>query len=150
MTQTGNFAIAPSCGRTGQANGRKRRVHQHDKGRFDDARDRCDIADEIEIEIVIERRIYRARRTSQEDRVAIRRCAHDRLNAYIGTRARPVLNSEWLSEPLRQPLSDQAREDFERTAGSGRHDARPVLQLEEYIAAISPRRPRAVGSNQQK
>ena len=56
----------------GKRLGRNRRVHHHDKGHPDQARDRCDVVDEIEIEFVVKRRIDRVRRTDQEERVAVR------------------------------------------------------------------------------
>ena len=102
--------------------GRNRRIYHHDKGAADEARDRRDVADEIEIEFVVERRIDRVRRTDQEERVAVRRRAHDRLGGDIAAGARPVLDDEWLAEPLRQPLTDQAREDVVRAAGGKADD----------------------------
>ena len=45
--------------------GRNRWIHHHDKGHAADACDRRDVADEIEIELVIERRVDRVRRTDQ-------------------------------------------------------------------------------------
>ena len=53
----------------------------------------------------------------QQKRVAVRRRSHDRLGADIAAGARPVLDDEWLPEPLRQPLTDQARDDVGRAAG---------------------------------
>ena len=47
-------------------------MYYHDFGRASDASDRRDVADEIEIELVVERRIDRAGRTDQEERVADR------------------------------------------------------------------------------
>ena len=72
--------------------------------RADDARDRRDVADEIEIELVVERRVDRVGRSDQEQRIAVRWRTHDRLGGDIGAGARPVLDDEWLAEPLRQPL----------------------------------------------
>ena len=97
--------------------GRNRRIYHHDVGAADDARDRRDVADEIEIELVVERRVDRVRRTDQEQRVAVRGRAHDRLGGDIAAGARPVLDDELLAEPLRQPLTHQAREDVGRAAG---------------------------------
>ena len=97
--------------------GRNRWIHHHDVGHADDARDRRDVADEIEIELVVERRIDRVRRADQEKRVAVGRRAHDRLGGDIAAGARPVLDDELLAEPLRQPLTDQARDDVGRAAG---------------------------------
>ena len=85
-------------------------------GHSDDARDRRDVADEIEVELVVERRVDRVRRTDQEQRVAVRRRAHDRLGADIAAGARPVLDDELLAKPLRQPLTHQARDDVGRAA----------------------------------
>ena len=92
------------------------------KGTSDDARDRRDVADEIEIELVVERRVDRVRERRQEERVAVGRRTHDRLGANIVAGARPVLDDEWLAEPLRQPLSHQAREDVGRAAGGKADD----------------------------
>ena len=81
-----------------------------------DARDRRDVADEIEIELVVERRVDRVRRTDQKECIAVGGRTHDRLGADIAAGARPVLDDEWLAEPLRQPLTDQARDDVGRAA----------------------------------
>ena len=91
-------------------------------GDADDAGDRRDVADEIEIELVVERRVDRVRRTDQQQRVAVGGRAHDRLGADVAAGARPVLDDEWLAEPLRQPLPDQAREDVGRAAGGNGDD----------------------------
>jgi hypothetical protein len=42
---------------------------------------------------------------------------HDRLGGDIAAGAGPVLDDERLAEPLRQPLTDQARENVVRPAG---------------------------------
>ena len=78
------------------------------------ARDRRDVADEIEIELVVERRVDRVVELTSEQRIAVRRRAHDRLGGDIAASTRPVLDDEWLAEPLRQPLTDQPREDVGR------------------------------------
>ena len=41
----------------------------------------------------------------------------DRLSGDVARSARSVLNDEWLAEALRQPLTNQAREDVARAAG---------------------------------
>src|SRR5262249_46173186 len=79
--------------------------------------DRRDVTDEIEIQLVVERRVDRLCRTDREQRVAVRGCAHDGFGGDISAGARPVLNDEWLAEPLGQPLTDQARRDVAGTAG---------------------------------
>jgi hypothetical protein len=53
---------------------------------------------------------------------AITSRAHDRFGADIGASARPVLDDEWLTEPLRQPSTDQASDDVGSTAGSKADD----------------------------
>ena len=88
----------------------------------DDARDRRDVADEIEIELFVQRRVDRVRRSDQEERVAIGGRTHDRLGGDIAAGTRPVLDDEWLAEPLRQPLAHEAREDVGRAAGSKAND----------------------------
>jgi len=49
--------------------GRNRRVDLHDQGHVNDARDRHDIADEIVIELVVERRVDSVRRRDEKERV---------------------------------------------------------------------------------
>ena len=46
---------------------------------------------------------------------------HDCLGGDIAAGARTVLDNEWLAEPLRQPLADQARNDV-GDAASGKAD----------------------------
>src|SRR6266446_7090522 len=86
--------------------GWNRWIDHHDLGKADDARDGRDVADKIEIELFVERRIDRVCRSDQEERVAIRGRTHDRLGADIGTSTWPVLDNEWLAEPLGEPLSN--------------------------------------------
>jgi hypothetical protein len=88
----------------------------------DDAGDRCDIADEVEIELVVERRIDQICRRDKEERVAVRRRAHDRFGADIPATAWPVIDHEWLAEPFRQPLTHEARENVLRAAGGNGDD----------------------------
>jgi hypothetical protein len=99
-------------------------MHHHDEGVAADSCDRRDVADEIEIEFVVERRIDGVRRGRQKQRVAVRWCLHDRLGADIAAATRPVLNDEWLAQALRQPLTHQACEDVGRPArGKADNDA---------------------------
>src|SRR6266853_1917121 len=78
--------------------GRKRRIDLHDEGHAVGARDRSDIADEIEIELFVERRVDHIWRTDQEERIAVRGRTHDRLGANIAAATRPVFDDEWLAE----------------------------------------------------
>src|SRR5262249_31908506 len=60
-------------------------------------------------------------RKGHEERVAVRRRAHDRFGADIAVGARPVVDDERLAEPPRQPLTDQACDSVGRPA-SGKAD----------------------------
>ena len=83
----------------------------HDVGHAVDACNRRDIADEIVVELVVKRRVDDVRDCDQKERVAVGGRAHDRLGRDIAGGAWSVLDDELLAEPLRQPLSHQARED---------------------------------------
>ena len=52
---------------------RHRGIHLHDIGLAMNTRDRRDVADEIEVELCIKRRVDRVRRTCKEKRVAVGR-----------------------------------------------------------------------------
>src|SRR6516165_8370682 len=78
----------------------------HDKRRTGDAGDRSNIADEIEIKLVVERRVDRVAGEDQKERIAVRLRPHDRLRADIAARARSIVDYELLAEPLRELLSD--------------------------------------------
>src|SRR6266702_6853218 len=73
--------------------------------------DRRYIADEIEIEVVIERRVDGVRRTRQQKRIAVRAGTRDRFGGEIAAGTRPGLDDELLTKSLRQPLRHQTRED---------------------------------------
>jgi hypothetical protein len=47
---------------------------------------------------------------------------HDRLGGDVAAGAQPVLDHERLAEPLRQPLTDQTREDVVWTPGGKADD----------------------------
>src|SRR5262249_34128328 len=51
---------------------RERWIYLHDKGVADNARDRCDVADEIVAELVVERGVDRVRRRDEKQRVTVR------------------------------------------------------------------------------
>src|SRR5438445_2000377 len=91
-------------------------MHHHHIGYLDDGRNRSDVADEIEIEFFIERRINRVRCSNHEERIAVRRRLHDRLSGDIAAGTLPVLDDELLTEPLREPLTHEARENVIRAA----------------------------------
>jgi hypothetical protein len=101
--------------------GRNRWAHHHDVGPDNNAGDRRDVTDQMEIQFVVERCVDRLCRTDHKQCVAVSGRAHDGLGGDVGTSARPVLDDEWLAEALRQPLTDQAREDVS-LAASGKGD----------------------------
>src|SRR3954454_2153892 len=87
-----------------------------------EARDRRDVTEEIETEFLVQRRIDGVWRTNQEQRVAVGRRVHDRLGGDVAAGAQPVFDDEWLAEPLRQPLTDQPRQDVVRAPGGEADD----------------------------
>src|SRR6516162_1617176 len=97
--------------------GRNRWIYYHDEGEADDAGDWRDVPEKNEIELVVERRVDRVRGTYHEQRVAVRWRAHDRLGGNIAGSTWPALDDEWLAEPLRQRLTDQARDDLGYATG---------------------------------
>src|SRR5450759_1929782 len=101
----------------GNGPGRKRWIDLHDEWRAHDAGDRRDVADEIETELVVKRGIARVCRRDQEEGVTVSGRAHYHLGSDIAGGAWPVLNNEWMTKPLRQPLTDQAPFDVGPTTG---------------------------------
>ena len=98
-------------------------MDQHDQMRARNPSDRRDVPDHIEVEIE-ERRIDRMRCADLEQRVAVGRRAHDRFGADVAGAAGPVVDDDGLTEPLREPLADQAREHVTGAAGrEADHDA---------------------------
>src|SRR5439155_25857751 len=97
-------------------------IYHHDIRCAHEACDRRDVADEIEIELVVERRVDRVRRSDEKKRVAVGRRAHDRLGGNVGASPRSTFDDEWLTELLRQPLTQQARYDVGRAARGKAYD----------------------------
>jgi len=58
------------------------------------------VADEIEVERFEQGRVDRRSAAGDQERVAVRRRAHDRLGAEIGAGARTVLDEKLLAEML--------------------------------------------------
>src|SRR5262249_31270752 len=81
-----------------------------------------DVVHEIEMELVVKCRVDRAGRARQQDRVAVRGRAYDRLGSDMAAGTRPILDHERLAEPLRQPMPHQAGEDVIGAAGSKADD----------------------------
>src|ERR1700680_146348 len=78
--------------------GRNGWVHLHDEGHAGNACNRRDVADEIEIKIVVERRIDRVRADDLEERIAIGRRPDDCLDGNIAAGTWPVFDNKWLAE----------------------------------------------------
>src|SRR5262249_24263985 len=88
--------------------GWNRGMNQHDVDRAQQACDRFNITNEIEIKLCVERRVNRVRRRDEKECVAVGGRPYDRLRADIAAGAWPVSDNELLIEPLRQPFTDQA------------------------------------------
>src|SRR5258705_11154394 len=82
--------------------GRKRWMHSHDVWDTADAGDWNNVADKIEVELLVESRVDRVIRSDEKKRIAVRRCLYDRLGADIAAGTRPVVNDKLLAESLRQ------------------------------------------------
>jgi hypothetical protein len=82
----------------------KSRIDDHDEWRSVDARDWHDVAEEVEMEVRVKRRIDCICRSRQEQCVTVGGRIHDGLSGYGAAGARTVLNDELLTKPLRQPL----------------------------------------------
>ncbi len=111
--------------------GRHRQVDLHHQRHAHDAGDRRDVADEIELEIVVERGVDGVVRPGHEQRVAVGRRVRDRLDRDIAAGAGTVVDDYGRSEPLRQPLRDDAGDD--------------VLRAAARKAAEDAHRPRRIG-----
>ena len=80
--------------------GRKRRIDHHDERRTGNACDWRGVTDEIEFEIIVERRIDRIRGRGHKKRVAVWGRPHDRLGSEVGAGARLIFDDELLTESL--------------------------------------------------
>src|SRR5262245_39037520 len=74
-----------------------RRVYHHQTGHAYGACHRRDVADEIEIELIVESRVEGVGDCDREQRMAIRGRTHDRLSGHIAASARPVLDNALLT-----------------------------------------------------
>src|SRR5215472_16369695 len=81
------------------------------------ARDRRDVEDEIEIELVVEGGVDRVHSNASEKRIAVGGRTYNGLGGDIAGSSWSVLDDELLAEPLRQPLSYQACHDVGATSG---------------------------------
>src|SRR5262245_60992992 len=79
--------------------------HLYGKRLASNARNRRDVADEIEIELVVEGGVDRVHESGHEERISVGGRVHDHLGADIAGSSWSVLDDELLAEPIRQPLS---------------------------------------------
>src|SRR6516165_3529467 len=91
--------------------GWNRGMNHHDVDRAQQACDRFNITNEIEIKLGIERRVNRVRRRDEKECVAVGGRPYDRLRDDIADATWSVFDHEWLAKALRQPLADQARDN---------------------------------------
>ena len=98
--------------------GGDRRIDQEHHRKSDQSGDRLDIADKIEIELLVERCVDRVRRHHVEERVAVRRSGHHRFRGDVAAGAGALLDHEGLAQARREPLPDQPRYQVWRTAAA--------------------------------
>src|SRR5580704_1489193 len=102
--------------------GRNGWMYRYQKGPLDNPNG-CDVADEIEIEVVIEGRVDRGSSIRTKERIAIGGRTDDSLRSDIAGGAGPVLDDEWLTDPLRERLTHQACDDVRSAARGISNDA---------------------------
>ena len=71
----------------------------------------------LKLSFFIEGRVDRTGSSHEEKRVAIRRRTNNRLGGDIGGRAGAIFYDDWLTKPLRKPLSHHTRDDVVASAG---------------------------------
>ena len=71
---------------------RKRRIDLHDERPAHEARDRSDVADEIEVRLLVERGADRVGRRGKQERIAVRRRIDGDFKADIAAGTRPILD----------------------------------------------------------
>src|SRR5262249_16057433 len=81
--------------------GRERGIDHHEKGDNADTRNGRNIADEIEIEIVVNRRIDPVRRCYDEKGVSVRRWTDDDFSADIAAGAWSIVDNKRLAKSFR-------------------------------------------------
>ena len=106
----------------GNRSDRQRRIDHHRKGIVVDARDGDNVAHDVDIELFVERHIDGMRCRNEQKRMPVRWSACDGLQGEITAAAGPVLDHNRLTEPLRQRLCNEPRNDVRRAAG--RHEDR--------------------------
>src|ERR1041385_2525077 len=100
-------------------NGRTDRKHICDAY---DAGTRREVADEVELQVAVERCVAGFGQSGKQQRVAVRGCIDDGFGREIGAAAGAVLDDERLTKSLLQPLSHQPRDDVVAAAGGKSND----------------------------
>ena len=94
--------------------------------------DRRDVADEVELQVGVERGVDVVRRVDQQHGVAVGLGIDHRLGGDVVAGAGLVLDHELLAELLRQPLADQPRDDVggaaRRIADHPLHRSRRIIR----------------------
>ena len=117
----------------------------HHQRRVGDDRDRRDVADEIEAQPLVERRVNRVRRCGEEQGVAVRRRPYERLGRDVGAGSGAGLDQKLLAEPLGEPLPDHARNGVGRATG-GVPDQNAYRLARIVVRRRDPREGRKRGS----
>ena len=108
-------------------------VDHHHVRHAHEAADRRDVADEVERQLLVERRVDAVRRIDQQHGVAVGRRREHGFDREVVAGAGLVLDDELLAGLLRQVLPDQARQDV---GGAARHVAdEPVDRLGRIVGA---------------
>ena len=106
-------------------------MHHHGVGFGGEQRNQRGVVREVEFGILVERRVDEIGTRGEQERVSIRRRVDDHLGCEVGAGACAVFDDELLSEPFRQPLSHQPRENVRRSAGcktdDDAHGARGII-----------------------
>ena len=92
-------------------------VDHQDVGHARGAGDRRDVAQEVEVQVLVERVVDGVCRHPLQQRVAVRRGLHHRLGPDVAAGARAVLDQDRLADPLRQPLPHQPGIDVGAATG---------------------------------
>src|SRR5215813_2843105 len=90
-------------------------MYHQDSWRAVNARYRCDVANEVETEVVIECHVPCVMCTDLEERRAVGRRLHDCLGSNIAARTRPVFDDELLTKVVRQPLTEKTCKQVRHT-----------------------------------
>src|SRR4051812_40573017 len=91
-------------------------MHHHDIRQPRNACDGCNGANEVKLQLSIERRIDSMIHTDEEQRMTVRRLIDDRLSRDIASGPRTVLHDEGLSELFREPLRLQSSQNVTDSA----------------------------------